>query len=144
ERDLLLILDNCEHLIDACAGLVERLLRSCPDLRVVATSREPLGISGEQLYDLAPLTVPAEGEHDPARLRANEAARLFAERARLARPDFALTEEVGQAVTTICRRLDGIPLALELAAARLRTMSAAEVAQRLVDRFGLLTGGRRT
>jgi predicted ATPase/DNA-binding XRE family transcriptional regulator len=144
ERDLLLILDNCEHLIDACAELVARLLRSCPHLRVIATSREPLGIGGEQLYDVAPLTVPAEGECDLARLRANEAVHFFAERARLARPSFELVEDGGEAVTTICRRLDGIPLALELAAARLRTMSAAEIALRLDDRFGLLTSGGPT
>ena len=144
ERDLLLILDNCEHLIEACAGLVERLLGSCPELRVLATSREPLGVGGEQLYDVSPLAVPTEGERDPARLRANEAACFFTERARLARPSFALTEVVGEAVPTICRRLDGIPLGLELAAARLRAMSAAEIAARLDDRFGLLTSGRRT
>jgi non-specific serine/threonine protein kinase len=144
ERHLLLILDNCEHLIDACAGLVERLLRSCPDLQVLATTRESLGIVGEQLYDVLPLTVPAEGERDPVRLRANEAARFFAERARLTRPNFALTADVAEAVTTICRRLDGIPLALELAAARLRTMSVAEIAPRLDDRFSLLANGRRT
>ena len=144
ERDLLLILDNCEHLVGACAGLIEWLLRSCPDLQVVATSREPLEIGGEQLYDVSPLNVPAEGERDPARLRATEAARFFAERARLARPSFALTEEVAETVTTICRRLDGIPLALELAAARLRTTSAAEIALRLDDRFSLLVSGPRT
>jgi predicted ATPase/DNA-binding XRE family transcriptional regulator len=144
ERDLLLIFDNCEHLIEACAGLVDRLLRACPDLRVIATSREPLGIGGEQLYDVAPLTVPPEGEGDPERLRANDAACFFVERARLARPTFALTEEIAEAVTTICRRLDGIPLALELAAARLRTMSPAEIAVRLDDRFALLANGQRT
>ncbi|MFN8632280.1 MAG: helix-turn-helix domain-containing protein [Chloroflexota bacterium] len=144
ERNLLLILDNCEHLVDACAGLVERLLRACPHLRVLATSREPLGIDGEQLFDVSPLAVPSDGEHDPAHLRANEAVRFFVERARLARPSFELTDNVGEAVATLCRRLDGIPLALELAAARIRTMSAAEIAGRLDDRFGLLTDGRRT
>jgi non-specific serine/threonine protein kinase len=144
DRDLLLVLDTCEHLVEVCAGLVERLLRACPDLRVLATSREPLGIGGEQLYDVAPLTVPAEGEHDPARLRENEAGCFFVDRARLARPNFALNEEVAEAVNVICRRLDGIPLALELAAARLRTMSAAEIGLRLDDRFGLLANGGRT
>jgi predicted ATPase/DNA-binding CsgD family transcriptional regulator len=144
ERDLLLILDNCEHLIEACAGLVERLMQTCPRLHVVATSREPLAIGGEQLLEVSPLAVPAEGERDARRLRTNEAARLFAERARAVRPDFALTEEVGEAVALICRRLDGIALALELAAARLRTMSAAEIAQALDDRFRLLASGRRT
>ncbi len=144
ERDLLLVLDNCEHLIEACAGLVERLLRACPRLRLLATSREPLAIGGEQLLEVSPLTVPAEGERDARRLRANEAARLFAERARAVRPDFALTEDVSEAVAVICRRLDGIALALELAAARMRTTSAAEIARGLDDRFRLLASGRRT
>lgn len=144
ERDVLLILDNCEHLIEACTGLVERLLPACPAVRVIATSREPLGIAGEQLYDVSPLTAPVEGERDPARLGENEAVRFFVDRARLARPHFALTGEVAEAVSTICRRLDGIPLALELATARLRAMSAAEIALRLDDRFSLLGNGRRT
>jgi non-specific serine/threonine protein kinase len=143
ERDLLLVVDNCEHLLGPAASLVERLLRNSPRLRVIATSREPLDVSGEQLYDVSPLAVPAEGERDPARLQASEAARFFTDRARLTQPRFALTEDVAEAVTTICRRLDGIPLALELAAARLRTLSVAEIAPRLDDRFSLLTSARQ-
>jgi predicted ATPase/DNA-binding CsgD family transcriptional regulator len=144
ESNLLLVLDNCEHLIDGCAGLVDRLLHSCPNLRVLATSREPLAIVGEQLVEVSPLPVPAaEGDRDARRLRANEAAQLFAERARAIRPDFVLTEACSEAVAAICRRLDGIPLALELAAARLRTMTLAEIDRGLDDRFRLLSGGGR-
>jgi predicted ATPase/DNA-binding SARP family transcriptional activator len=138
-----LVLDNCEHLIDAAATLAETLLGSCPDLRVLATSREPLAITGETLYWVGPLDLP--GEHaSPDEARQTSAVRLFVDRAMAARPGFVLDSVVLPAVAEICHRLDGMPLALELAAARLRSMSPQEVAQRLDDRFALFTGGHRT
>jgi predicted ATPase/DNA-binding SARP family transcriptional activator len=127
----LLVLDNCEHLIDACAHLADALLANSPRLQIVATSREPLGITGESLYVVPPL-----GE-DPA-------VRLFADRAAAVSPDFTLDGETRRPVTDIVRRLDGLPLAIELAAARLRTLPLAEISRRLTDRFRLLTGGSRT
>jgi predicted ATPase/DNA-binding SARP family transcriptional activator len=127
----LLVLDNCEHLIDACAHLADILLAHSPGLRIVATSREPLGITGESLLVVPPL------EQDPA-------ARLFADRATAVSPGFTVDEETLPLVTDIVRRLDGLPLAIELAAARLRTLSLAEISRRLDDRFRLLTGGSRT
>jgi predicted ATPase/DNA-binding SARP family transcriptional activator len=131
DTSALLVLDNCEHLIDACAHLADALLAHSPRLRVVATSREPLGITGEYLFVVPPL-----GE-DPAVL-------LFADRAAAVSPDFTLNDETRPLVTDIVRRLDGLPLAIELAAARLRTLPLAEVSRRLTDRFRLLTGGSRT
>ena len=127
----LLVLDNCEHLIDACAHLADALLAHSPRLRIVATSREPLGITGESLFVVPPLA------EDPA-------VRLFADRATAVSPDFTLDGETRPLVTDIVRRLDGLPLAIELAAARLRTLPLAEVSVRLADRFRLLTGGSRT
>ena len=127
----LLVFDNCEHLIDACAHLADALLARGPMLRIVATSREPLGITGESLFVVPPL-----GE-DPA-------VRLFADRAAAVGPDFTLDGETRPLVTDIVRRLDGLPLAIELAAARLRTLPLAEISRRLTDRFRLLTGGSRT
>jgi predicted ATPase/DNA-binding SARP family transcriptional activator len=127
----LLVLDNCEHLIDACAHLADTLLAHSPGLRIVATSREPLGIVGESLFPVPPL------ETDPA-------VRLFADRAAAVSPGFALDHETLPLVTDIVRRLDGLPLAIELAAARLRTLPLAEISRRLDDRFRLLTGGSRT
>ena len=127
----LLVLDNCEHLIDACAHLADALLARCPRLRIVATSREPLGITGESLFVVPPL-----GE-DPA-------VRLFADRAAAVSPEFTLDGETRPLVIDIVRRLDGLPLAIELAAARLRTLPLAEISRRLTDRFRLLTGGSRT
>ena len=135
----LVVMDNCEHLADAVADLVEDLLGRCPGVRVLATSREPLGVAGEVLQPLAPLPVPAEGA-DPAQVADNPALRLLVERARAVDPDVGADE----AAVEIVRRLDGLPLAIELAAARLRALSTAEVAERLADRFRLLTGGRRT
>ena len=139
----LLVLDNCEHLIDACAHLADELLSHCPGLRIVATSREPLGITGESLLSIAPLSQPAPG------VSAQEAVgfpavRLFAERAAAVSPGFEVTDETVALVIDIVRRLDGLPLAIELAAARLRTLPLAEIARRLNDRFRLLTGGSRT
>ena len=127
----LLVLDNCEHLIDACAHLADALLAHSPRLRIVATSREPLGITGESLFVVPPLA------EDPA-------VRLFADRAAAVSPEFALDGETRPLVTDIVRRLDGLPLAIELAAARLRTLPLAEISRRLTDRFRLLTGGSRT
>ena len=130
ERELLIILDNCEHLIQACAELAEALLRACPRLRILATSREPLNITGEVTW-----RVPS--------LPADEAMQLFAERAQAARPDFTLSEQNIPIVAHICERLDGMPLAVELAAARVRAFSIQQIAARLDDRFHLLTGGSR-
>ena len=127
----LLVLDNCEHLIDACAHLADALLAHSPRLRIVATSREPLGITGESLFVVPPLA------EDPA-------VRLFADRAAAVSPDFSLDGETRPLVIDIVRRLDGLPLAIELAAARLRTLPLAEISRRLTDRFRLLTGGSRT
>jgi predicted ATPase/DNA-binding SARP family transcriptional activator len=131
DASALLVLDNCEHLIDACAHLVDALLAHSPRLRIVATSREPLGITGESLFVVPPL------REDPA-------VRLFADRAAAARPDFTLDAQTRPLVADIVRRLDGLPLAIELAAARLRTLPLAEISRRLTDRFRLLTGGSRT
>jgi predicted ATPase/DNA-binding SARP family transcriptional activator len=135
----LLVVDNCEHLVDAVAELVAELLGRCPGVRILATSREPLGIDGEVLHPLGPLAVPADGVA-PAEAAGNAAVRLLLDRARAVDPDVELDEPVLE----IVRRLDGLPLAIELAAARLRVLSTAEVAERLADRFRLLTGGRRT
>jgi predicted ATPase/DNA-binding SARP family transcriptional activator/tetratricopeptide (TPR) repeat protein len=139
----LLVLDNCEHLIDACAHLADELLSHCPGLRIVATSREPLGITGESLLSIAPLSQPMPGV--PAQDAVGfPAVRLFAERAAAVSPGFEVSDETVALVIDIVRRLDGLPLAIELAAARLRTLPLAEIARRLNDRFRLLTGGSRT
>jgi predicted ATPase/DNA-binding SARP family transcriptional activator len=139
----LLVLDNCEHLIDACAHLADELLSHCPGLRIVATSREPLGITGESLLSIAPLSQPMPGV--PAQEAVGfPAVRLFAERAAAVSPGFEVDDETAALVIDIVRRLDGLPLAIELAAARLRTLPLAEIARRLNDRFRLLTGGSRT
>ncbi|BCJ33951.1 hypothetical protein Athai_14540 [Actinocatenispora thailandica] len=139
----LLVFDNCEHLIDAIAQLAEELLGRCPGLRILATSREPLRLVGEALCPVPPLGVPAAGA-TPDAVRDSPAARLFAARAGAVRPGFTLTDDTATAVAEICRRLDGLPLAIELAAARLGALSAAQVAARLGDRFALLTRGSRT
>jgi predicted ATPase/class 3 adenylate cyclase len=136
-RDLLLVLDNCEHLIAAAAELVEALLRASPKIRIVATSREPLNVPGETSWRVPSLTLPEEGED-------SEAVALFVERATAADPTFALTDDRARVLATIVRRLDGLPLAIELAAARVRALSVEEIANRLNDRFSLLTGGART
>jgi len=141
---LLLVLDNCEHLLRECMQLADAVVRAAAGVTLLVTSREPLGIGGEVTWRIPSLTVPPLGEADPERLLAFDAARLFVERARAARPDFALTPDTGAAVTRICQRLDGIPLALELAAARVRALSVERVADGLDDRFRLLTGGART
>jgi predicted ATPase/class 3 adenylate cyclase len=144
-KKALLILDNCEHLIDACAGLSDTLLTACPRLHILASSREALGITGETAYRV-PSLATADPDHppSPADLGRVEAVRLFVERAAAVRPEFELAEINATAVAQIVRRLDGIPLAIELAAARVKSLSAGQLAQRLDDRFRLLTGGSRT
>jgi predicted ATPase/DNA-binding XRE family transcriptional regulator/Tfp pilus assembly protein PilF len=144
-RDVLLVLDNCEHLVDACAHLVDSLLHGCPRVRVLVTSRELLGVPGETLWRVPSLSVPDAGAvASVASLSGHEAVQLFVERARQCKPDFTLTDENAASVAQICRRLDGVPLAVELAAARVRLLSVAQIAERLDDRFRLLTGGGRT
>ncbi|HKF77126.1 MAG TPA: LuxR C-terminal-related transcriptional regulator [Candidatus Dormibacteraeota bacterium] len=145
ERRLLLVIDNCEHLLDACAVLADALLRASPELRVLATSRQPLGIGGELVFPVPPLTLPAEGwVGAPDRLLQYEAVTLFRERATAVAPDFELTAATQPAVIELCHRLDGMPLAIELAAVRLRALTADQVLERLGDRFGLLTSGSRS
>ncbi|MDW5329007.1 AfsR/SARP family transcriptional regulator [Plantactinospora sp. KLBMP9567] len=142
-RRMLLLLDNCEHVIEAAATLADRLLGACPQLRVLATSREPLGITGETLCPVDSLPLPPP-HADPVTAMAYPSVRLLADRAGAVRPDFTVNDDTVAAVVRICRSLDGMPLAIELAAARLRSMTAAQVAARLDDRFRLLTGGSRT
>jgi predicted ATPase/DNA-binding SARP family transcriptional activator len=168
-RQLLLVLDNCEHLLDACARLVDALLSACLHLRILATSRQPLGLTGEVAWRVPSLSLPEgrrrggpgggagprEAEDSPASgpsdcllpsadcLLASGAIRLFVHRAQAAMPGFALREQNAPAVLQVCRRLDGIPLAIELAAARLKALSIEQIAARLHDRFRLLTGGSR-
>lgn len=144
EKHLLLILDNCEHLIDACARLANTLLRSCCGLHILATSRETLAIAGEITWRVPSLRLPPL-DHLPATeiLLTYEAIRLFVERAAAAQPAFAVNDKNGPIVASICHRLDGIPLALELAAARVRGLSVGQLAARLDRRFELLTGGSR-
>lgn len=143
DRRALLILDNCEHLLRDCAVLAETLVRSAPGLRILATSRQALGISAEQTLPVPTLPLPDSGHHGPPEEPAvpSESVRLFADRAAAVLPDFRITEENRYAVEQICRRLDGIPLAIELAAVRLRALSPQDLLARLDDRFRLLTGG---
>lgn len=143
-KQMLLLLDNCEHLIDACAELAGSLLSEAPQLKILATSREALGIAGENIFLVPSLTLPALGETSPEALTQAEAAHLFITRAMAAQPAFQVTNENAGAVAQICVRLDGIPLALELAAARVKGLSVQEIAAHLDDRFRLLTGGSRT
>jgi predicted ATPase/class 3 adenylate cyclase len=144
EKELLLVVDNCEHLVDACAQLVEQLLHACPGLKIAASSREALGIAGETVYRVPSLSLPDPAFLTRAILAQSESVQLFVERASAANPRFALNDHNASAIAQICRRLDGIPLALELAAARLTVFSPEQVAARLDDRFRLLTGGSRT
>ena len=132
DRQMLLVLDNCEHLLEASAALVAALLGGAPRLTVLATSREPLGVTGEATWQVPSLSL------------ADDAIELFADRARLAKTDFAIADDNAAAVAEICRRLDGMPLAIELAAARVRALSLTEIVDSLHDRFRLLTGGSRT
>ncbi|WP_218003203.1 BTAD domain-containing putative transcriptional regulator [Nocardia concava] len=143
ERETLLILDNCEHVIDSAAAFAHRLLGECRKLRILATSREPLGITGEALWQVEPLSLPAEGA-DPADIESSPAVQLLLDRAGAVRKDLPTDAAALATMARICRALDGIPLAIELAAARLRTMSLDQLATRLDDRFRLLTSGSRT
>lgn len=141
-KQLLLLIDNCEHLIHICAHLTDALLRHCPDIRILTTSREPLDIGGETTRRVPSLKVP-DGLASVEQMLQCDAAQLFLERARAARPEFMLTSENAQHIAAICQRLDGIPLALELAARRVKMMSVEETAHQLDDSFQLLTGGSR-
>ncbi|MFF3567700.1 ATP-binding protein [Nocardia jiangxiensis] len=144
ERKSLLILDNCEHVVAAAADLATTLLRACPELRIVATSREPLDIRGEAVLRVPPLTVPAEDREASLRgLPRYDAVSLFAERAAETVPGFEITESNKADIAGICARLEGLPLAIELAAARLRAMSPAQILERLTDRYALLTRSSR-
>jgi predicted ATPase/class 3 adenylate cyclase len=142
-QDALIILDNCEHLIDAAAKFCDRSIRHCPKIRFLVTSREPLGIDGERVYRVPSMSLPSTDIVTVGDVADSDAVCLFTERARLSDPSFALDESTAPLVASICRRLDGIPLALELAAARLTSMSLRQVGQRLDQRFRLLTGGSR-
>lgn len=144
-KSLLLVLDNCEHLLQACAILADTLLRTCQNLRLLTTSREKLGITGEQIYRVPSLSLPDPEQPMPARnLAGYEAVQLFIDRALLSQSTFAITNESLTVVAQVCHRLDGIPLAIELAAARVRALSVEQICQRLDDRFNLLSGGDRT
>ena len=144
DRCLLLVLDNAEHVLGAAAKLADALMRCCPRVEVLVTSREPLGVGGERVFRVAPLPVPPADLAVPGLLAGFESVQLFAERAALYRQGFALDEGNAGAVAAVCVRLDGIPLALELAAARLGSLSVPEISSRLDQRFRLLTGGSRT
>ena len=143
-KNLLLIFDNCEHLIEACAQLAEHFLRTSPNIKIIVSSREALGINGETVYRVPSLSLPEQAEASREALAGYESIQLFVDRAQAANPKFDLTEKNAASVAQICRRLDGIPLALELAAARVTVFSAEQIALRLDDRFKLLTGGSRT
>jgi predicted ATPase/DNA-binding XRE family transcriptional regulator len=144
-KQLLLVLDNCEHLLDACAPLADELLHECPDLTILTTSREALRIDDEVTWRVPPLPFPpAEGGLELAQVAAYDAVRLFVERATAVQPSFALTKGNAAAIAEICRRLDGIPLAIELAAGRVKALAPEQIAARLDQRFELLTGGSRT
>ena len=143
DRDEVLILDNCEHVIEAAAGLAGHVLVACPRLRIMATSRQPLRIDGETLCPVLPLPIPPEPAA-PVTIASYESVRLLRDRAVAVRPDFEVGEASAAAVARICRALDGMPLAIELAAVWLRTLTPAQLAERLDDRFALLTGGSRT
>ncbi|MGH3918774.1 MAG: LuxR C-terminal-related transcriptional regulator [Pseudonocardiaceae bacterium] len=144
-RSALIVLDNCEHLLGACAQFADVLLRGCPSLTILATSRAPLGVPGEVTWRVPSMSLPAEPAGEPIEtLRLSDAVSLFADRAMQVRPDFAITSANALAVAQICHDLDGIPLAIELAAARVRMLAPEQIARALSDRFHLLTGGART
>ena len=144
-KTLLLIFDNCEHLVEPCAQFVETLLRACANLKILVTSRETLGVMGERVFRVPSLELPDIQQKLPLHdLAQCEAIRLFVDRAAAVKPTFRLNEESAAAVTQICQQLDGVPLAIELAAARVRAMTTEQIAARLDDRFRLLTGGSRT
>jgi predicted ATPase/class 3 adenylate cyclase len=143
-QDVLIVLDNCEHLIGGCAKTAEALLRRCPKVHLVATSREPLGIGGESVYRVPPLSLPGPGDTGLAAAGSSDAVALFVDRARAQGTGLVVDEQTAPLVVSICRRLDGLPLAIELAAARLRSLSLRDLADRLDQRFRLLTEGSRT
>lgn len=144
ESEMLLLLDNCEHVLEASAQLVTEILRAAPKVKVIATSREPLQVPGEHVIPIAPLELPPSEEAQPlGALRQNETVMLFTERAVAASGTFELTSSNQQAVVQLCRRLDGLPLAIELAAVRTRVLTVEHILERLTDRFALLTGGSR-
>lgn len=144
DRRLLLVMDNCEHLLAGCASLIASLLRACPHITIAATSREVLNIAGESVYDVGALSLPTGGaEGAMASILQSDAVRLFVERAQAAKPTFELDDHNAPAVAAIVNHLDGIPLGIELAAARVRMFTPQQIAERLSDRFRLLTGGSR-
>lgn len=144
-KKLLLLLDNCEHLLTACARLTEALLRSCPNVKIIASSREGLGIAGEQAYRVPSLSLPdIRQTATPESIGQYESARLFIDRALLSKTEFIVTRQNAPALASVCHRLDGIPLAIELAAARIRSLAVEEINVRLDNRFRLLTGGSKT
>ena len=142
-KAVLLILDNCEHLVDASAQLADTLLKNCPNLKILVTSREPLEMSGEALYRVPSLGLP-DLQYRLDTLRGCESVKLFEERAQLLQFDFSLTPENASSLVQICRRLDGIPLAIELAAAKVGMFSPAQIAQQMEEIFSVLIGGSRT
>ncbi len=142
-RTALVVLDNCEHVVEACARLADVLLRRCPRLRILATSREPLGLSGEQTYRLGPLELPPPAA-PAATVRQCASVRLFTDRALLRRPDLAIGDDQVAAVASICQRVDGIPFAIELAAARVNVLTVEEIAATLSEHLGLLAGSSRS
>jgi predicted ATPase/class 3 adenylate cyclase len=145
DKEILIILDNCEQLINACALLTERLLSSCPRLKMISTSREAMNCGGEFTYRIPPLTQPDPNQNNtPEELIQYESVRLFIERALSVNPNFRVTNENAPALAEVCSRLDGIPLAIELASARTKILSIEKIYERLDDRFNLLTGGKRT
>jgi len=143
-QDVLIVLDNCEHLIGGCAKTADAILRRCPKVRLVVTSREPLGIGGETIYRVPPLSLPGPGVSEWSAAEASDAVALFLDRATEQGVLLPLDEETGPLVVSICQQLDGLPLAIELAAARLRSLSLRGLHDRLGQRFRLLTGGSRT
>ena len=146
DRQLLLVLDNCEHLLDECAGVAGTLLRKCPRMRVLATSRQALGVEGEFVFNLIPLAVPTSGDAMPSApaVSGYDAVTLFTDRAGALLPGYTVTADNRDVVISLCQRLEGIPLAIELASARLRALSETQILERLDDRYGLLTTGPRS
>jgi predicted ATPase/class 3 adenylate cyclase/Tfp pilus assembly protein PilF len=143
-QDVVIMLDNCEHLIGGCAKTADAIVRRCPGVHLVVTSREPLGIGGETIHRVPPLSLPGPGDTGPAAAGSSDAVALFIDRARAQGTSFYVDEATAPLVVSICQRLDGLPLAIELAAARLRSLSLRGLADRLDQRFRLLTGGSRT
>ncbi len=144
EKKYLLLIDNCEHMVGDCAKFADELIRACPHLKILSTSREGLGIAGEFIYQVPSLIIPSLEEPSLHTLEQNESARLFIDRALMVQPNFTVTDKNAPALAQICYQLDGIPLAIELAAARINVLSVEQISERLVDCFRLLKGGSRT